>query len=124
MKNRHGCTLVIQNDGVVKGERNEENEEMSSSSQGTAANKYAILEFIPTEPPGAFRIRGIVADLYLAMDSKGRLYGESDRTDGATIFAEHSQVVIIVRRYYLCRLYSSITSNMTSMFLKYLNQKA
>ena len=96
MKNRHGCTLVIQNDGVVKGERNEENEEMSSSSQGTAANKYAILEFIPTEPPGAFRIRGIVADLYLAMDSKGRLYGESDRTDGATIFAEHSQVVIIV----------------------------
>ena len=55
------------------------------------ANKNAVLEFIPTEPPGAYRIRGIQANLYLAMDGKGKLYGESDRTEGSTIFAEHTQ---------------------------------
>ena len=55
------------------------------------ANKNAVLEFISTEPPGAYRIRGIQANLYLAMDAKGKLYGESDRTEGSTIFAEHTQ---------------------------------
>ena len=92
MKNRHGCTLVIQNDGAVKGLRSSSSQNQGEELSSTA-NKYAILEFIPTEPPGAFRIRGIEADLYLAMDSKGRLYGEADRTDGATIFAEHAEVI-------------------------------
>lgn len=50
------------------------------------------MEFTPTEPPGAYRIKGIASNLYLSMDSKGKLYGEADRSNGATVFAEHSQV--------------------------------
>ena len=80
IKNRHGQTLAIMNNGEVRGVAEE-----------APANKNAVLEFIPTEPPGAYRIRGIQANLYLAMDAKGKLYGESDRTEGSTIFAEHTQ---------------------------------
>ena len=80
IKNRHGQTLAIMNNGEVRGVAEE-----------APANKNAVLEFIPTEPPGAYRIRGIQVNLYLAMDEKGKLYGESDRTEGSTIFAEHTQ---------------------------------
>ena len=67
------------------------NREVRGVPEEAPANKNAVLEFIPTEPPGAYRIRGIQANLYLAMDGKGKLYGESDRTEGSTIFAEHTQ---------------------------------
>jgi len=80
IKNRHGQTLAIMNNGEVRGVAEE-----------APANKNAVLEFIPTEPPGAYRIRGIQANLFLAMDAKGKLYGESDRTEGSTIFAQHTQ---------------------------------
>ena len=83
IKNRHGQTLAIMNNGEVRGVAEE-----------APANKNAVLEFIPTEPPGAYRIRGIQANLYLAMDAKGKLYGESDRTEGSTIFAEHTQNMV------------------------------
>ena len=46
MKNRHGCTLVIQNDGAVKGLRS--NSQNQGEELSSTANKYAILEFIPT----------------------------------------------------------------------------
>lgn len=84
IENRHNMTLLVMEDGTVKG--------LSDQDQypSSGVNKNAILEFIPTKPPGAFRIRGVEANLYLAMDSKGKLYGESDRTNGATLFAEHS----------------------------------
>ena len=82
MKNRHGYLLTIQNDGIVNGI-------LEGSSTLT---ENAILEFTPTEPPGAYRIRGVSANLYLSMDNKGKLYGESDRSNGATVFAEHSLV--------------------------------
>ena len=75
-------TLAILNDGKVQGVPEEVG----------PLHKNAILEFIPTEPPGAYRIRGVEANLFLAMDPKGRLYGESDRSEGSTIFAEHNQV--------------------------------
>ena len=67
------------------------NGEVRGVAEEDSTNKNAVLEFIPTEPPGAYRIRGIQANLYLAMDAKGKLYGESDRTEGSTIFAEHTQ---------------------------------
>ena len=67
------------------------NGEVRGVAEEAPANINAVLEFIPTEPPGAYRIRGIQANLYLAMDAKGKLYGESDRTEGSTIFAEHTQ---------------------------------
>ena len=68
------------------------NGEVRGGPQEAPANKNAILEFIPTDPSGAYRIRGIEANLYLAMDTAGKLYGESDRTDGSTVFAEHAHV--------------------------------
>ena len=52
----------------------------------------ALLEFIPSNPPGAFRLRGVASNLYLAMDKKGKLYGESDYEDDNTLFAEHAHV--------------------------------
>ena len=61
IKNRHGQTLAILNNGEVRGVPEE-----------APANKSAVLEFIPTEPPGAYRIRGIQANLYLAMNAKGK----------------------------------------------------
>lgn len=85
MQNRHGLTLAIMNNGEVKG-----------TPEQAPANKNAILEFSPTEPTGAFRIRGIEANLYLAMDATGKLYGESDRSHGATVFAEHVQVLLSI----------------------------
>ena len=85
IKNRHGLTLAIMNNGEVRGVPEE-----------APANKNAILEFIPTEPPGAYRIRGIEANLHLAMDDRGRLYGEPDRTVGSTVFAEHAHVRTII----------------------------
>ena len=97
MKNRHGYLLTIQNDGTVKGtfDAAAASSVDAANAEGTEignSNQNAILEFTPTEPPGAFRIRGIASNLYLSMDNKGRLYGESDRANGATVFAEHSQV--------------------------------
>ena len=52
----------------------------------------ALLEFISSNPPGAFRLRGVVSNLYLAMDKKGNLYGEQDYEDENTLFAEHADV--------------------------------
>ena len=52
----------------------------------------ALLEFLPSNPPGAFRLRGVVSNLYLAMDKKGMLYGEEDYEDENTLFAEHADV--------------------------------
>lgn len=53
---------------------------------------HSVLEFTSSDPPGAFRIRGVEADLYLAMDEKGRVYGEKNRQHEGTLFQEHSQV--------------------------------
>ena len=50
------------------------------------------MEFTPSSPPGAFRMRGVESDLYLAMDEKGRLYGEADRLSSNVLFTEHAQV--------------------------------
>ena len=88
IKNRHGYFLSILCDGTVKGVLEEE------STSSSTNNPNTILEFTPTEPPGAYRIKGIASNLYLSMDSKGKLYGEADRSNGATVFAEHSQVYI------------------------------
>jgi hypothetical protein len=50
------------------------------------------LEFIPSNPPGAYRLKGVASNLYLAMDKKGILYGEEDYEDEHTLFAEHADV--------------------------------
>ena len=58
----------------------------------TELRQFALLEFIPSNPPGAFRLRGMVSNLYLAMDKKGNLYGEEDYEDDTTLFVEHADV--------------------------------
>lgn len=56
------------------------------------SDKFSVLEFTPSSPPGAFRIRGVESDLYLAMNEKGWLYGERNRLDENTLFTEHALV--------------------------------
>lgn len=58
----------------------------------TEHRQFALLEFLPSNPPGAFRLRGVASNLYLAMDKKGNLYGEEDYEDDNTLFAEHADV--------------------------------
>jgi hypothetical protein len=57
-------------------------------------NRSAVLEFIPSIPLGAYKIRSVSTGLFLAIDSKGRLYGEPDRNDEGTVFAEHTDVSV------------------------------
>ena len=63
-----------------------------SSPHPKTEDKFTVLEFTPSSPPGAFRIRGVESDLYLAMDEKGRLYGERDRLSDSALFTEQAQV--------------------------------
>ena len=58
----------------------------------TEQHQCALLEFIPSNPPGAFRLRGVASNLYLAMDKKGILYGEENYEDDHTLFVEHADV--------------------------------
>ena len=58
----------------------------------TEQHQCALLEFIPSNPPGAFRLRGVASNLYLAMDKKGMLYGEENYEDDHTLFVEHADV--------------------------------
>ena len=58
----------------------------------TEKRQCALLEFMPSNPPGAFRLRGVSSNLYLAMDKKGMLYGEENYEDDNTLFVEHADV--------------------------------
>ena len=78
LRNRHEFSLIIEDDGKVRGVPDE-------------FHKNAVMEFTPSNPPGAFRIRGVESGLYLAMDSKGRLYGQKDALNEDALFTEHSQ---------------------------------
>ena len=53
-------------------------------------NKYAVLELQPGPEQGSVRMRAVEVDLYLAMDKKGRLYGEKERNDPCNLFMEHT----------------------------------
>ncbi|TRY69946.1 hypothetical protein TCAL_05211 [Tigriopus californicus] len=83
IKNRHGFYLAIFKDGTVKGTKDEN-------------DPHSVLEFTSSDPPGAFRIHGVEADLYVAMDEKGRVYGEKNRQHEGTLFQEHAQGVYFV----------------------------
>jgi len=51
-------------------------------------SKYARVEFTSGQEYGHVRIRGVEANLYLAMNSKGFLYGEENPHKEETIFIE------------------------------------
>ena len=82
--NRHGLTLTLMADGSVRG--------LALGPGDADGRSSALLEFIPSVPPGAFRLRGVVTNLYLAMNDKGQLYGEPDYEDEATMFVQHAHV--------------------------------
>ncbi len=113
--NRHGFALVILDDGTVKGEDDlvqrpgpvggqESSFSLSSTGVREEFSKHSVLEFTPSSPVGAFRIRGVESDLYLAMDSKGRLYGEKDRQDENALFTEHSSQVVEEQKFNVFRV--------------------
>ena len=57
------------------------------------ANSSVI--FAPLKLPNS--LRSVSTGLFLAMDSKGRLYGEADRNDEGTVFAEHTEVRFLLK---------------------------
>ncbi|XP_014254541.1 fibroblast growth factor 1-like [Cimex lectularius] len=71
---RTGYFLAIMQDGTVAGI----DEDMHPN---------AIVEFT-TVKAGEVRIRGTKANLYLAMNKTGRLYGEANVLDESTVFLE------------------------------------
>ncbi|XP_073990722.1 fibroblast growth factor 1-like [Rhodnius prolixus] len=71
---RNGYHLIIRSDGSVLGDNDD-------------SNPYAIMEFT-SAGFGEVKIRGIQANLYLAFNKKGQLYGEIDPFEEATIFRE------------------------------------
>ncbi|KAF5291464.1 hypothetical protein FQR65_LT01776 [Abscondita terminalis] len=52
---------------------------------------HSHLEVRTAGYPGHVRIQGILTKLYIAMDNLGRLYGEPDVTEEATVFIEAFQ---------------------------------
>ncbi|VVC45678.1 Cytokine IL1/FGF,Fibroblast growth factor family [Cinara cedri] len=74
---RHGYNILIFSNGTV-------------STSDDDIDNHCILE-ITSISPGLVRIKGVEADLFLAMDNKGLLYGEPDPTNMSTIFIEQPE---------------------------------
>ena len=55
-----------------------------------AFNRLAVLEIIPGPEPGTVRIRGVEANLFLAMNSKGEIFGSKESSDHSTVFIEET----------------------------------
>ncbi|CAG0888803.1 unnamed protein product [Cyprideis torosa] len=53
-----------------------------------ATDPCTLLEFSSAEQGGEVQIRGVESNLYLAMDRKGKLYGESNRYEEGTVWIE------------------------------------
>ncbi|XP_054272190.1 fibroblast growth factor 9-like isoform X2 [Macrosteles quadrilineatus] len=51
-------------------------------------NQFAVLEFTSAGFGGLVRIRGVNSSLYLAMNKKGRLFGEPNPREDETVFIE------------------------------------
>ncbi|KAK4874071.1 hypothetical protein RN001_013431 [Aquatica leii] len=66
---------------------------------------HSHLEIISAGYPGHVRIQGILTKLFIAMDDRGRLYGEPDATEEGTVFIEAFQGSY---NTYLSRKYSHL----------------
>ncbi|XP_008196985.1 fibroblast growth factor 1 [Tribolium castaneum] len=75
-RTRHN--LAVYPDGEVRGTPDDD-------------DLHTYLEVMSAGHPGHVRIKGLLTNLYVAMDPKGRLYGEPDMTDNSTIFIEAFQ---------------------------------
>lgn len=74
---RHGYNILILQNGKV-------------SSSDDDIDSHCIMEFTSMSP-GHVRIRGVEANLFLAMNKDGLLYGEADPNNNATIFIEQPE---------------------------------
>ncbi|XP_046670412.1 fibroblast growth factor 1-like [Homalodisca vitripennis] len=72
---RTGYNLVINEDATVEG-------------IDADMDACAIMEFTSVDFGGLVRIRGIKSNYYLAMNKKGRLYGEPNPEEDETVFIE------------------------------------
>ncbi|RZC32117.1 FGF domain containing protein [Asbolus verrucosus] len=70
--------LSVYPDGVVRGTPDDN-------------DLHTFLKLTSAGYPGHVRIKGLLSNLYVAMDKKGRLYGEPDMMEAATIFIESFQ---------------------------------
>jgi fibroblast growth factor 1 len=70
--------LAVYPDGVVRGTPDDN-------------DLHTFLELISAGYPGHVRIKGLLTNLYVAMDKKERLYGEPDMMEDSTIFIESFQ---------------------------------
>lgn len=77
LENKHGMRLIIIPDGNIKGVKEE-------------FNKLAVLEIVPGPEIGTARIRGVEANMYLAMNAQGELFGNKDNYDSSTVFIEET----------------------------------
>jgi fibroblast growth factor 1 len=86
--------LAVYPDGVVRGTP-DDNDLHSKPSNflffPLQDAVLAFLELISAGYPGHVRIKGLLTNLYVAMDKKGRLYGEPDMMEDSTIFIESFQ---------------------------------
>ncbi|KAJ8916827.1 hypothetical protein NQ315_005834, partial [Exocentrus adspersus] len=73
-----GHHLAVYPDGIVKGTPDEN-------------DLHTYLELVSAGFPGHVKIKGMLANMYVAMDAKGRLYAESDPMEEATVFIESFQ---------------------------------
>ncbi|KAJ8959133.1 hypothetical protein NQ318_022391 [Aromia moschata] len=73
-----GHHLAVYPDGTVKGTPDEN-------------DLHTYLEIQSAGFPGHVKIKGMLANLYVAMDHKGRLYAEPDPNEETTVFIESLQ---------------------------------
>ncbi|XP_026813074.1 fibroblast growth factor 10-like isoform X3 [Rhopalosiphum maidis] len=74
---RHGYNILILQNGKV-------------SSSDDDIDSHCIMEFTSMSP-GHVRIKGVEANLFLAMNKDGLLYGEADPNNNSTIFIEQPE---------------------------------
>lgn len=70
--------LAVYADGSVRGTRDD-------------TDLHSLLEIITAGIPGHVRIQGILTKLFVAMDGRGRLYGEPNMSEEGTVFIESFQ---------------------------------
>ncbi|KAJ8972687.1 hypothetical protein NQ317_001708, partial [Molorchus minor] len=73
-----GHHLAVYPDGTVKGTPDEN-------------DLHTYLEVQSADFPGHVKIKGLLANMYVGMDYKGRLYAEADSNSEATVFIETFQ---------------------------------
>ncbi|CAH1106625.1 unnamed protein product [Psylliodes chrysocephalus] len=96
-----GHHLAIYPDGKVRG-------------TGDENDLHTYLELSAAGYPGHVRIRGLLTNLYIAMDRRGRLYGEADPMMESTVFIESFQgsyTAYLSRRYAHLGWYIGIKRN-------------